>query len=75
MSYFQKFEPVESVINYEPKLLVQQLRITKVPLHEAEPELTMFKHPRNKLPHDPDILSNNYQLKLDQFVKYLSVYR
>ena len=69
----KKLGTIESVINHELKLLVQQLRSSKLSLNETKTELIIFISPWKHLPREPDITINIYKLKLYSHIKYLGI--
>ena len=66
----KKLGTIESIINYQLKLLVQWLQSNKLSSNETKTELIIFRSPWKNLPLEPDIRITNYKLKLHSHIKY-----
>ena len=60
----KKLGTIESVVNYELKILS---------LNKTKTELIMYRSPRKNLPQEPDIRINDYKFTLHSHVKYLGI--
>ena len=68
----KKLGTIESVVNYELKLLSQWLGSNKSQ-NETKAKLITFRSPREDLAGKSNIRINNEKLKLHRYVKYLGI--
>ena len=74
MSYAGKnIKTIESVVNYELKILVDWLRSNKLSLNESKTEMIIFRPPKKDLSEMPNIKINNFKLSVSPDVTYLGV--
>ena len=71
--YSKKLSTIQSVMNYELKLLVSWLRCNKLSLNETKTELIVFRPYSKIIPNNFVIKINNFKLTPCKYVKYLGV--
>ena len=69
----KKIGTIESVVNYELKMLVEWLKANKLSLNESKTEMIIFHSPFKQVPSNFSIKINNFKLVKQQNVGYLGV--
>ena len=71
----RNIKTIETVMNYELKLVIQWMKLNKLSLNTKKTHLILFHSRQNKLNKDNiSIKINNKRLKLVDHIKYLGMY-